>query len=368
MKIIKISLKKKEDRSYKVIIGTDILKDIGKAVRRLNIGNNIFIISDTKVGKLYGKYVERSCAAAGFSSIGKIYIPEGEESKSIKWYSRILESIHKFDKYQDKRIVIVTVGGGVVGDIGGFVAGTYRRGVKYIQVPTTLLSQVDSSIGGKTGINFSDAKNSVGVFWQPCLVYIDLSVLKTLNLRELRAGLAEVIKYGVIMNKRLFEYLEKNMKKILSYELSTFKYIVPEAVKIKARITELDERDVKDIRAILNFGHTIGHAIEAATKYKIYTHGEAVAVGMLCAGEIAYQLGMFKYSELQRLDDVITRAGLPCKIKNCNIDSIMHSMKYDKKFVGGKNKFILPVRIGKVKVVAGVDERIVKQVIQRRMM
>ena len=368
MKVIRVNLKKSEDRSYKIIIGVDILKDIGNAIKNLGLGNNIFIISDSKVGKLYGEIVVNSCISAGFHGVGKIYIPEGEESKSIQWYSKILESIHKFDKYQDKKIVIVAVGGGVVGDIGGFVAGTYRRGVKYIQVPTTLLSQVDSSIGGKTGINFTDAKNSVGVFWQPSLVYVDLSALRTLNLRELKSGLAEVIKYGVIMNRKLFEYLEKNMEKILSYELNTFKYIVPESVKIKARITELDERDTKDIRAILNFGHTIGHAVEAATKYKVYTHGEAVAVGMLCAGDIAHQLGMFEHSELGRLNDVVARAGLPCKIKCCSINSIMHSMRYDKKFVSGKNKFILPVAIGKVKVVTGVDEKIIRQVIQKRMM
>ncbi|MFH1824122.1 MAG: 3-dehydroquinate synthase [Candidatus Firestonebacteria bacterium] len=350
LKVIKVKLKNKEDRSYNVIIGENILNKLGKTLKSLKLGDSIFIITDNIVGKLYGRKVIKSIKNFGFKDIGKIEIKTGEESKSFNTYIKILNKIYDFDKNQQKKVVIVTLGGGVIGDLGGFVAGTYKRGVNYIQVPTTLLGQVDCGIGGKTAFNFREAKNLIGAFWQPKLVYMDINVLKTLGLREIRCGLAEVIKYGVIKDFELFKYLEKNIEKILNYDIACLKHIILTCVKIKAKITSLDERDEKGIRIILNFGHTIGHAIESATNYKVYKHGEAIALGMIAAGGIAKKLRLFSDSELKRLKNLIKRTGLPVKIKDCSLKDIMISMKRDKKFISGVNRFILPAKIGQVKV------------------
>jgi len=365
---IKVKLQGKEDRSYNIVIGSNILDKVGKIVKNLNIGSkDIFIISDRKVGKLYAQRVIKSFQSAGFTGIGEIRIPAGESSKTWDTYRRILEKIYDFDKYQEKKIIIVTLGGGVVGDLGGFAAGTYRRGVNYIQIPTTLLGQVDCGLGGKVGVNLKEAKNLLGLFWQPKLVYMDLTVLKTLDAREMRSGLAEVIKYGVIKNPNLFKYVEEHLEQILHYDPICLKHIILTCVKIKAKITEIDERDEKDIRIILNFGHTIGHAIEAASNYKIYKHGEAISIGMLCAGEIACRLGLFSNKDFLRLDNLIGRSGLPKKIRECSLGNIMKSMRHDKKFIGGVNRFVLPVSIGKVKIVEDIKESPLKDIIKKRM-
>lgn len=363
---IRIRLQADIDRSYNIVIGQNILNKIGSVIKNLNIGRNIFIITDHRVGKLYGQKVIRSLKSAGFSDIGEFRVFDGEPSKGIDTYKKIVERIHDFDKYQEKKIIILTLGGGVIGDLGGFVSQTYKRGVDYIQIPTTLLGQVDCGLGGKVGINLKEAKNLVGGFWQPKLVYMDLAVLKTLDARELRSGLAEVIKYGVIKDSKLFKYVEEHLNQILHYDLICFKHIILTCVKIKARITEIDERDEKDIRIILNFGHTIGHAIEAATDYKVYKHGEAIYIGMLSEAEIACRLGLFNNEDFSRLDNLIKRVGFSTKIKRCSLRDIMNSMRYDKKFIGGVNRFVLPTGIGRVKIVKGVDEDLIKDVLRKR--
>ncbi|MDP2928904.1 MAG: 3-dehydroquinate synthase, partial [Candidatus Omnitrophota bacterium] len=350
-----------------IVIGSNTLDKVGGIVKSLNIGKDIFIVTDQKVGRLYARRVTKSFKSAGFTDIGEIQIAEGESSKTWSTYGKILEKIHDFDKYQEKKIVIVTLGGGVVGDLGGFAAGTYRRGINYVQIPTTLLGQVDCGLGGKVGVNLKEAKNLLGLFWQPKLVFMDLAVLKTLDDREVRSGLAEIIKYGVITDPNLFGYIEKHLDRILRCDFSCLEHIILRCVKIKAKITEIDERDEKDIRIILNFGHTIGHAIEAASGYKVYKHGEAISIGMLCAGEIAGRLGLFSSKDFSRLDILIGRAGLPKKIKKCSIENIMKSMRHDKKFIDGVNRFVLPVKIGRVKIVKDIREDLVKDVIEKRM-
>ena len=363
-KIVRVGL---QNRGYNTYIGLNILNKIGKIIKNVNIGNAIFIITDRKVNKLYGQRVIKNLRAAGFSDIGKFVISDGEESKSWDTYREINEKVYEFEKYQDKKIVIVTLGGGVVGDLGGLVAQTYRRGISYIQIPTTLLGQVDCGLGGKVGINLKEAKNLIGGFWQPKLVCMDIAVLKTLDRRELKSGLAEVIKYGVIKDSKLFEYVEGHLDQIAHYDLRCLNHIILTCVKIKAKITQLDERDDKDIRIKLNFGHTIGHAIEAASSYKIYKHGEAISIGMLCAGEIACRLGLFSNKDFLKLDSLIEKAGLPKKIRECSLKDIMKSMRYDKKFIGGLNRFVLPVKIGKVRIKEGIDENLIKDVIRERM-
>lgn len=363
---ITVKLRRFEDRSYDIVIGLDILDKIGDSVKRLNIGKDIFIITDRKVAGLYSGRVMRSFQDAGFRGMGEIRVARGEMSKTLDTYAEVIKKVHGFDKYQNKKIIIVTLGGGVVGDLGGFLAGTYRRGVKYIQIPTTLLGQVDCGLGGKTGVNLKEAKNLLGVFWQPKLVFMDLSVLKTLDAREIRSGLAEVIKCAVIKDYNLFGYLERNLGRILKLDFTSLKRIVLTCVKIKARITEIDERDEKDIRIVLNFGHTVGHAIEAATAYRIYKHGEAIAIGMLCAAEIALRLGLFNVKDFVRLDSLIGKARLPRKIKGAELSDIMKAMQHDKKFRGGVNRLVLPVKIGSVRVVEDIDEDIIKEVIKKR--
>ncbi|MBU4481034.1 3-dehydroquinate synthase [Patescibacteria group bacterium] len=363
---IRIRLLNDIDRSYNTVIGRNILNKIGNCIKSLNIGRDIFIITDRKVGRLYGQKLIKSLQSAGFSDIGQFRLDDGEPSKTVDTYIRILEKIHDFDKNQEKKIVIVTLGGGVVEDLGGFAASTYRRGVSYVQIPTTLLGQVDCGLGGKVGVNLKEGKNLVGGFWQPKLACMDLAVLKTLDARELKSGLAEVIKYGVIKDSNLFKYVEEHLEQILHCDFICLKHIILTCVKIKAKITEIDERDEKDIRIILNFGHTIGHAIEAASHYRVYKHGEAISIGMLCAGEIACRLSLLSNKAFSRLDNLIGRSGLPTKITKCSLRNIMKSMRHDKKFVNGANRFVLPVKIGKVKIVKDIDENLIKDVIRKR--
>ncbi|MCL5674532.1 MAG: 3-dehydroquinate synthase [Candidatus Omnitrophica bacterium] len=364
MKKLRVKLDK---RSYDVLIGQNLLDKIGKLIKSRNTGNDIFIITDTKVASIYLDKVIKSFKNNGFVSIASGIIPEGEENKSWKNYEFLLHQLLDFDKNLDKNIVVICLGGGVVGDIGGFVAGTYRRGVHCIQVPTTLLSQVDSGIGGKTGINLGVVKNLVGMFYQPCLVIIDPLTLQTLDKREFRSGLAEVVKYGIIKDPSILSLLENHVNDLLSLsDMGLIEKIIQSSLNIKSRIVEQDERDEKDIRVVLNFGHTIGHAIESASKYKVYKHGEALSLGIMAAFEISSRLKILKDKNFQgRIENLLRNIGLPLK-KNisCKNYAILESMKYDKKFQDGKNKFILPVKPGETKIKIGVDNKIIEDILK----
>jgi len=362
---IKIDLR---ERAYDIVIGYKNLEVLGEYVNSLKCGNEAFIITSPRISALYGHSVMRSLKSSGFKQLAMAKFPDGEENKSLESYVRVMNQLYRFDRYQNKRFLIVNLGGGVVGDLGGFVAATYRRGMNYIQVPTTLLALVDSGIGGKVGINWQDAKNMVGAFYQPRLVYVDMAVLKTLPKREMLSGMAEVIKYGVIEDPGLFKLLEMHYRDIISLkDWDIVRKVVSTSYKIKARIVERDERDEKGIRIRLNFGHTLGHAFEAATGYRCYKHGEAVALGMICAGEIAHRLGIFRKDELGRLEELIGKVGLPLEIKGCNVRDVINSMRHDKKFIGGRNRFVLPTKIGNVRVIEGIDEGLIKEVIKGRM-
>lgn len=365
MKRLKICLDRKETSfNYDIVIGTDILCQLGEYVKSLNIGDDIFIITDKRVARLYLRKAIDSFIDAGFRNIDSAQLKEGEQSKTYQNYISLIERLLRFDRYMKKRIIIITLGGGVVGDLGGFVAATYKRGIDYIQVPTTLLGQVDCGLGGKVAINLGDAKNLVGAFWQPRLVLMDMDALKTLDRREIGSGLAEAIKYGMIKDEKLFEYLEKHLEDVLSLTSTAIEHIISCSVGIKADIVEADEFDRKGIRIMLNFGHTIGHAIETASGYKYYRHGEAVAVGMLCAADISNRLGLLKESVYTRLENLIKGVGLPVTISRCSLQGILNAMRYDKKFIGGKNRFVLPVRIGKTVVKEGIDETLIKEALQ----
>ena len=263
-----------------------------------------------------------------------------------------------------KKIFIIALGGGVVGDLAGFVAAIYKRGVPYIQVPTTLLAQIDSSIGGKTAIDLETGKNLVGAFYQPSLVFADTKVLKTLSQRQIRNGLAEAIKYGIIGDTKLFAYIEANHQKFLKGDIKVLNFIVRRCAQIKAKIVAADEKETKGLRTVLNFGHTVGHAVEAAGRYDQYHHGESVGLGMRVAARISVSMGLLAASQELRINQLITSVGLPEKIVGVRLAKILDLMRHDKKFTAGHNRFVLARKIGQVNVVKDIPAKIITQAIQ----
>jgi 3-dehydroquinate synthase len=349
------------ERSYDISIGWNILDKIGEAVKSFGLSPKISIVSNPTVFSLYGKRVSDSIKKAGFDVIAVI-IPDGEEYKDLLWVQHIYDELLN-DKL-DRLSALVALGGGVIGDITGFAASTYMRGISYIQVPTTLLAQVDSSVGGKTGVNHKLGKNMIGTFWQPRLVWIDVEALKTLPKRELLAGLVEVIKYGVILDEGLFDFIETNREKILSLESNSLIHIIKRSCEIKAEVVSKDERE-SGLRSILNYGHTIGHAIETATEYKRYLHGEAVAIGMYLEARLSQMLDLIGRKQVFRIKDLIDSYGLPSEVPaDLDINRIFSSIQLDKKAVAGELKFILPEKIGKVRIHKGVTEKSIRKVLQ----
>lgn len=361
MEIIKVNLK---ERSYNIFVGTNILRNLGNYVRSLELGKDAYIITNKFLRIKYGKKIEEALKKSGFSVRFKL-VPDSETSKSFNIANAVLNDIARYDK--KRQIFIISFGGGVIGDLSGIVASIYRRGIPYNQVPTTLLAQVDSSIGGKTAVDLSEGKNLVGTFYQPRLVVSDVDLLRSLDLRQLRAGLAEVIKYGIIRDRQLFSYLENHFSKILKRDTDGFSFIVRRCSSIKAGIVGKDEREVKGLRTILNFGHTLGHAIEAAGGFRGYNHGEAVALGILCASGISIKLGMLDEKTLLRIENLIRGVGLPTKIKKLSIARILKAYYHDKKFKSARNRFVLIAGIGKTRIVENISLGIIKEVLKARM-
>ncbi len=334
-----------KDRSYKIAIERGLLNDLG--ARMLTVGplnKRCALITNPTVGALYRKAAVASLEDAGFLPL-VIEIPDGEEYKNLteieKVYDRLLE------ERLERGSAIIALGGGVVGDMAGFVAATYLRGVPYFQVPTTLLAQVDSSVGGKTGVNHRLGKNLIGAFYQPLGVYIDPELLKTLEAREVRAGLAEVVKYGIIWEGSFFEMLEESGTSL--GDISTGKVIelIEHSCRIKAEVVAKDERE-SGVRAILNLGHTFGHAIEALTNYSKYKHGEAVAIGMVMAGKFAVKLGICDAQVPERIEKLLEAIGLETHVDGLEPKEFLAAMKLDKKVKGGTLRFVLPKAIGEV--------------------
>jgi len=263
--------------------------------------------------------------------------------------------------------VVVCLGGGVIGDLGGFLAATYRRGVPLVHIPTTLLAQVDSSVGGKTGIDHRAGKNLIGSFYQPKAVLIDTAFLETLPAKEIRNGLAEVVKYALISDARLFGRLEQNAAAVMDLDPGHLTYIVRRACSTKARIVSTDETEALGVRTLLNLGHTVGHAVEAAGKYGRIGHGEAVAVGMVCAARISESLGYLRNEACERIEGLLTALGLPTRIKGVSFDNLWPALLRDKKFLAGSMRLVLPVRLGLSRVFDDVDEGVVKTIVRSRM-
>ncbi|NQT07088.1 MAG: 3-dehydroquinate synthase [Candidatus Omnitrophica bacterium] len=363
MKRAKVSLGKK--RSYNIAIGHKITSSAKDLIRGLRLGKDAVIITNPAILSLHKNAVMRGLRRASLD-ISTIKIPDSEKSKSNRQVIKIIDSIVKMDK--GRGIFIIALGGGVVGDVAGFAASIYKRGIPYIQIPTTVLAQVDSAIGGKVAIDLRSAKNLVGAFYQPRLVLSDTSFLRSLPMRQIRSGLGEIIKYGVIKDRRLFKFLEENIKNILKLDKASLEYIIYRSSRIKAAIVEKDEYDKKGIRAQLNFGHTIGHALEASCGYsKLYSHGEAVGIGMVCASEIAVKMGLLNAGSAKRIIELIKKAGLPTKIsRKIKIEKIMKAQSYDKKIIHGVNRFVLPVKIGKVKVFEDIPKKLIYETIRKR--
>jgi 3-dehydroquinate synthase len=360
MRTIRVNLKK---RSYSIVIGANTINLLGKYIARLKIGSDAYIITNSRVKNAYGAILTRALRASGITVKFRT-VPDSEESKSVDTAFSVLDDLARQDI--KKRVFIVAFGGGVIGDLSGFVASIYKRGTPYVQVPTTLLAQVDSSIGGKTAVDLTQGKNLVGAFYQPRLVLSDIAFLETLGPRQIRSGISEVIKYGIIKDARLFSFLENNVKAVMSLKRSAIEFVVYRSSVIKSKIVSEDEREEKQIRTILNFGHTIGHALEAAGRFKKYNHGEAVALGMLVACDISRNLGMLDIKVMQRIELLLEAFGLPTKIGRIPIGKIINAHYHDKKFIGSRNKFVLIEGIGKTKIIENVPLEIIKDSLERR--
>jgi len=357
---IKVHLDKKTSSSYEIYIGTDIIERMALLFTKQRWGNRYFMITDSTVAALHGQRVQGVFTTQGLT-IDMIAFPAGEAAKDIGTILKICDQMLGLGA--DRTAALIALGGGVVGDISGFVASIYMRGIPYLQIPTTLLAQVDSSVGGKTGIDLSRGKNILGTFYQPKGVFIDLAFLKTLPLPELRNGLAEVIKYGVIEDPDLFGILESKAEEINSLDLDLLQEIVIKSCRIKKGIVEIDEHE-RSVRRILNFGHTIGHAIEAESGYAI-THGDAVAMGMVTAAVISERLHHLPAGDRERIIALIRAIGLPNTIPPHLTPAGIYARLYgDKKKAGDTLHFVLLKKIGTAFVTSAVPEELIKETIK----
>lgn len=343
MRTVRVSL---GERSYPIHVGPGLLPRLGEHCRRLELGRRCVVITDAHVAPLYSAAALESLKSAGFEA-SLITVPAGETAKSLKV---VAESYDQLAAHRlERKSFIVALGGGVVGDQAGFVAATYLRGIAFVQVPTTLLAQVDSSVGGKVGVNLRAGKNLVGAFHQPKLVLCDLDTLGSLPDREFRAGLAEVIKYGIIYDAPLFRRLERDLDAILDRDPAVLAAVVARCCAIKADVVSQDETE-SGLRAILNFGHTIGHALEAISGYGEYLHGEAISIGQVAAAHLSERLTGLKAAESARIRSIFVRAGLPVTVKlaSSRREKLLGAMRLDKKVSGGEIKFVLAKRLGEV--------------------
>lgn len=342
-------------KSYDVLIGHGIIDFLGKHLQKISIKGQIAVVTNPKINRLYGERVRKGLKKAGYNPL-MIEIPAGERFKTFRQIGRIYDQL--ISNGFERSDTLIPLGGGVIGDMGGFAAATFLRGIAYIQCPTSLVAQVDASIGGKTGVDHPDGKNLIGAFHQPRLVCSDPMVLKTLPKREFLAGLAEVVKYGVIFDETFFSYLEKNIPAILSLDSEKLLYCIKRSSAIKAEIVQKDEQE-SGLRKILNYGHTFGHAIETLTGYRRFKHGEAVAIGMVCASRLAHRLGLLKKRDLERQIRLLKAFGLPTDLPRFGPEDILKVMARDKKVVGGEIFFVLPEKIGAVRVMP-VDRKTLK--------
>ncbi len=340
------------ERSYDITVEPGLSRRLGVCLEKLATTRKIGIVTDRHVARCYLKPVVESLKHAGLEPIS-IVLPPGEGSKTLATVARILDSLaqHKFER----RSMLLALGGGVIGDLTGFAAAIYQRGIPYVQVPTTLVAQVDSSVGGKTGVDHRLGKNLIGAFHQPRAVFIDPFTLRTLPRREWIAGLAEVIKYGIIADETFFSYLEGAMPDLLKGEEQAVMRAVTRSCQIKAKVVAADERE-SDRRRILNYGHTIGHALEALGRYRGLVHGEAVGIGLAAEADLSVHLGLCTSDLAARIRHLVQMAGLPDRLPKTSFAALWRAMQHDKKVLGGKIMGVWPVRLGEV-VIRPLEEQ-----------
>jgi 3-dehydroquinate synthase len=348
------------ERSYDIAITSDEASEIGSFARQRAKGNVAFVVTDEHVIE-HADRVTASLRAADFSPL-LVSLPSGESQKSLTVASYLYD--HLAEARADRRTLVVAVGGGVIGDLAGFVAATWNRGLPLLMVPTTLLAMVDSSVGGKVGVNHPRGKNLIGAFHQPVGVWIDSAFLSSLPDREYRSGLAEVVKYGVILDADFFAYLERNAAAILARDAECIRHVVARSCRLKADVVERDEREETGLRVVLNYGHTFAHAFETVGGYGTWLHGEAVAAGMVCASRLAERRGLIDADITERQIRLLRTFGLPIAPERWPLDDLIVAMRSDKKTVGGRLRFVLPKRLGEVALFDDVPEEEVRRVLE----
>lgn len=340
-------------RSYAIIIRRHLLRRIGDELKRLHCVGKVGVVTDRNLARHYLRPVSRALKAAGYAVV-PIVLPPGERTKTLRSIATVMDAL--VDARFERSSTLLALGGGVIGDLTGFAAAIYQRGIPFVQVPTTLVAQVDSSVGGKTGVDHPKGKNLIGAFNQPRAVLIDPATLATLPPREWVAGLAEVIKYGVIADGLFFEYLEQHIAPILKLEADPVAQIVKRSCEIKAQVVSEDEREA-DRRRILNFGHTIGHALESLGGYRGLIHGEAVAIGMVYEADLARHLGYCGQDVVTRLRTLVEAAGLSTRLPRVTFSALWNAMQQDKKVSAGTVYCVVPERIGAVRIVPLARDR-----------
>ncbi len=347
-----------EGGGYDILVGRGLLGRLSETLPPDIEPSSVFIVTNPSVDALYGDALRESLCSLDCEVVTEV-IPEGEEWKTLETVERLIDKM--VETRLDRKSLLVVLGGGVVGDIAGFAAAIFMRGIAFVQVPTTLLAQVDSSVGGKVGVDHSLAKNLIGAFYQPALVCIDPATLASLPEEQIRNGMAEVIKYGVIADEGLFALLEGNSESLPVLDDALLEDVILRCCQIKARVVQQDVRETTGLRAILNYGHTIGHAVESVTGYTRYSHGEAVSIGMAAAARIALIMGLVSEEAERRQERLLHAAGLPTRLEGIDTGRIIEATLLDKKTVGGKARFVLPVAIGKVVVNDGVPAEVIQR-------
>lgn len=353
-----------ETQSYEIIIAGGSLGELGARMTSLDVGNKVLLVSNPLIFKHYGEKVLSSLKASGFE-VTHCILPAGEQYKTLHSIQKIYNGA--LAQRLERSSTMIALGGGVIGDMTGFAAATWLRGINVVQIPTSLLAMVDASIGGKTGVNHPQGKNLIGAFYQPQLVLIDPDVLTTLPGREFRAGMAEVIKYGVIWDEGLFHQLEaaKRLDQMRYISPELLQEILAKSCRAKADVVGQDEKE-SNLRAILNYGHTIGHAVESLTGYRSVNHGEAVGIGMVAAGDIALELNLWDQRSNERQLELIKKAGLPTRLpENLEINAIIEALQLDKKVKSGRVRLILPTQIGTVTITDQVTSEVIRTVLSK---
>jgi 3-dehydroquinate synthase len=347
-------------RSYPILVGVGALSTVGAQLAKRAVGRRVVLVSDPTITRLHGEPVRRSLTEAGFD-VAQAAVPEGEQAKRLDVASGLWDRL--LDLGCDRTSTVVALGGGAVGDLAGFAAATYMRGMNFVQVPTTLLAQVDASIGGKTAIDHPRGKNLIGAFHQPRMVIVDPGTLTTLSEREFRSGLAEVIKHGIVLDAAYFRDLEACVPALLARDLATLENVVAGSCRLKARVVERDEGEA-ELRWVLNYGHTVGHALEAATGFQRWAHGEAVSLGIVAEARLAERLGIGSASTTERQRNLLGAVGLPVKGLAVDPAVVVEALSRDKKRRDGRVSFVLAPAIGSFQIVQDVPPDTVRQVLQ----